>query len=411
MTSNTSETTEPSNEELLTKLRQQFLAITDIESLAAVLTLAEEVRQKRQPRREGKGVADQNPEMRPVRVASLNYYLYHQKDRYHAFTIPKKNGQTRLIKAPKQGLKWAQRLLNECLQAVFTPREAAMGFVKGRSVVTNASKHVGRRFVFNLDLKDFFPSTHFGRVHAVLQLEPFGFSPKVAYLIANLCTDAVTQTEEDVKGEEVVTKRASLPQGAPTSPILTNLVCRRLDTKLVKLAQTHRCTYSRYADDLTFSSNREVFTDDFREQVRQLIRSEGYTPHPTKERLQTSRERQEVTGVVVNRRTNVPREYARQVRAMLHHWEVWGEKEAAEYFESKYDRQGKGSQRLGRRYSQPEEVPTFKRALLGKIEYLGMVRGKEDAMYLNLRQRHDDLSGRTARQIEAELALLEQLSE
>ena len=180
---------------------------------------------------------------------ALNYFAYHKKElRYRTFAIPKKTpGETREIKAPVPGLLRVQRLLLRCLTAAFTTCDpAAHGFVPGRSVRSNAEPHVGRRFVLNLDLKDFFPSTSEKRIVAVLQLPPFALRKPVAALVASLCCD-----------------QDSLPQGAPTSPLLTNAVCQRLDRRLRQLARGHYCTYTRYADDLTFSSNRPAFRKRF----------------------------------------------------------------------------------------------------------------------------------------------------
>ena len=365
----------PSIEQIAIK----FLAVTDAATLAEALTLADDFHHASLL-----GVAKEYSR-KSVKQKSLNYYAYHCKQRYKEFTIAKRGGGARTIKAPKRGLKRLQALLNICLNALFMPREAAHGFIPGRNIVTNALPHIGRRYVYNTDLKDFFPSTHFGRVYAVLRLKPFEFSEEVAYLLANLCTDY-----------------GSLPQGAPTSPTLTNLVCQRLDRKLVQLAKKNRCTFTRYADDITFSCNREIFTDSFKDELNKILISEGYAQNHKKERLQTFFKRQEVTGVVVNQRTNVTRQYLRQVRAMLHHWEKWG-----------YDRAQAEHVRLyiGEkgilRYN--GKIPKLEQVLGGKIEYLGMVRGKHDPIYQRLRSHFHQVSGIAEAQTQRDLQTLEDL--
>ena len=297
---------------------------------------------------------------KPISYKLLNYYAYHKGEkRYRTFAIPKRTpGETRTIKAPDHGLLRLQRLLLTCLTAAFTTCDrAAHGFVPGRSVLTNARPHAGRRFVLNLDLQDFFPSTSVRRVVAVLRLAPFALTPPVAHLVASLCCDG-----------------GSLPQGAPTSPLLTNAVCQRLDRRLRQLAQRHRCTYTRYADDLTFSSNRPAFREPFHAELNAILTAEGYAQNPKKQRLQTPQQRQEVTGVVVNERPNVPREYVRQIRAMLHNWETKGYEAASVTLRQHY-----AGSKAHARYQ--GKVPKLERVLAGKIAYLGMVRGRGDEIF------------------------------
>jgi RNA-directed DNA polymerase len=174
----------------------------------------------------------------------LRYLLYRRpiSQRYRNFEIPKKSGGKRLITAPIEEIKELQRTLNELLNIIYQPRLSTHGFALNRSIVTNAEAHVGARFVFNLDLADFFPSIHFGRVRGMFLKKPFQCNPAVATVLAQLCC-------HDGK----------LPQGAPTSPTISNLICGRMDVDLQRFAREHACTYTRYADDITFSSERRVF--------------------------------------------------------------------------------------------------------------------------------------------------------
>jgi RNA-directed DNA polymerase len=334
-----------------TDLASLFSEVTDAHHLAIVLNKALELDLVENPRHKSK----------PISAKLLQYYAYHKKEsRYRTFQIPKRTrGEVRTIKAPDHGLLRLQRLLLTCLTASFTTsHDASHGFVPGRSVLTNAQPHSGHRFILNLDLLNFFSNTFLGRVVAVLQLAPFSLKKEAAYLVANLCCD-----------------QGCLPQGAPTSPLLTNAVCQRLDRRLYQLATRHRCTYTRYADDLTFSANRPIFRDGFHQHLNEILQTEGYQQNKLKQRLQTPETRQEVTGIVVNERPNVPREYVRQIRAMLHNWETQGYDIANATLRKHY-----ATSKTHNR--QKEKAPKLERVLAGKIAYLGMIRGKEDAQYL-----------------------------
>lgn len=328
-----------------------FCKVTNASQLAFVLNAALRIDLGENPKHKAKFIS----------AKLLNYYAYHKKEtRYRTFQIPKRTpGEVRTLKAPDRGLLRLQRLLLSCLTAAFTTSHpASHGFVPERSVLTNAQPHVGHRFVLNLDLRDFFPSTSIGRIVAVLQLPPFGLLKEGAYLVANLCCD-----------------QGCLPQGAPTSPLLTNAVCQRLDRRLHQLAIRHRCTYTRYADDLTFSCNRPIFRDRFHQELNTIITAEGYQQNERKQRLQTTEGRQVVTGIVVNERSNVPREYVRQIRAMLHNWKTKGYEVASDTLRQRYPASTAHARYEGK-------VPKLERVLAGKIAYLCMVRGKEDEVYL-----------------------------
>lgn len=239
---------------------------------------------------------------------------------YRRFTIPKKTGGARLISAPMPRLKFAQYWLLDAVLAKVPVHEAAHGFVPGRSILTNARPHVGRDVVINLDLKDFFPSIDDRRVKGLFQ--------GLGYYEATAQTLALIATEPDADEIEIDGKRAwiarggrrRLPQGAPSSPAITNLLCRRLDRRLSGLARKLGFTYTRYADDLTFSTSgepaRKVGT--LLRAVRDVVRAEGFELHPDKTRVMRKGARQEVTGLVVNERLGVPRAAIRKARAALH---------------------------------------------------------------------------------------------
>ena len=290
----------------------------------------------------------------------INYLLYIIKtdNLYNSFTIPKKNGGERVIHAPKKELKFLQKkladvlwecdlesitlqkklaailwecylkclnfnyiennlanVLWECFLEVleFKPKEKnpvlSHAFEKGKSIITNSQMHRNKKYILNIDLKNFFDSFNFGRVRGFfIKDRNFDVLPEIATVIA-----------------QIACYQDKLPQGAPSSPIITNLITRILDYRIVKIAKKYRFTYSRYADDMTFSTNRELNSDklraskeleNFLAELEELIVSSGFEINPQKTRLSNNMQRQEVTGLVVNKKINVKREYVKNTRAM-----------------------------------------------------------------------------------------------
>ncbi|MFT3707795.1 MAG: reverse transcriptase family protein [Archangium sp.] len=256
-------------------------------------------------------------------IPQLRWLSFHAeataKPHYAYFEIPRRSGGTRLLSAPHAKLKAVQRkILDELLVKVPLEPEAH-GFVKGRSIVTNALPHLGQGVVLNVDLKDFFPTVTFRRVRGLFQA--IGFSPAVATVLGLLCTDAPRrQVEFDGKKLWVAVGERRLPQGAPTSPAIANLISRRLDRRLKGRLAKRGWTYTRYADDLSFS--RKDFTRAelgfVHASIRHVIEDEGFALNPKKGRAQGKGARQEVTGVVVNTKLNVGRDELRRLRAQLH---------------------------------------------------------------------------------------------
>lgn len=253
---------------------------------------------------------------------------------YHRFGIPKKTGGERKISAPLPRLKALQRSILDRILGQVPIHEAAHGFVPGRSVYTNAIPHVGKTIVVNMDLKDFFPTLTFKRVKGCFV--HLGYSPKIATMLALLCTEANT-IEAEMDGQKwfVAQGERFLPQGAPTSPCLTNIVCRRMDYRLEGLAKSLGCTYTRYADDVTFSSDdASLNVGKLLFMARKIVEAEGFVVHPKKTSIMRDGMRKEVTGVVVNEKTSVDRETLRNFRALLHQIELdgpegktWGDSE------------------------------------------------------------------------------------
>lgn len=295
----------------------------------------------------------------------LTFNLKNIDTLYNTFEIPKKSGGKRIILAPNNSLKIIQRCLALVLQAGYQPTLSVNGFVAKRSVVTNATIHANKKFVLNIDLENFFPTVSHGRVQAVLQLKPLALQPAIAGYIAKLaCYEGF------------------LPQGAPTSPVLSNLICQRLDRRIEALVKNHKIAYTRYADDLTLSCD-EPFQNGFLNHLDQIIQEEGFALNMQKLRLQLRNDRQEVTGLTVNDKVNVSRKYLREVRAMLHNWETMGHEAAQQKFLQSYKPRISAKKKKGQ--------PQLRNVLGGKINYLKMVRGDEDTLYQKIKAHYRSL--------------------
>jgi retron-type reverse transcriptase len=270
---------------------------------------------------------------------------------YVRFTIPKRTGGERLISAPMPRLKAAQRWILDNILSKREPHPAAHGFRLGRSIVTNARPHVGADVVVNVDLKDFFPTVTYPRVKGLFA--GMGYSEAAATILALVCTEPeITQVELDGATYYVAMGERFLPQGAPTSPAVTNLLCMRLDRRLSKASQRLGFTYTRYADDLSFSASGDGRNHVGRllRQVGWIVEQEGFIVHPDKTRVFRRSRRQEVTGVVVNDRPSVPRATLRRFRAVLFQIEKDGPK--------------------GKRWGQGDDVLA---SIVGFADYVAMV--------------------------------------
>jgi RNA-directed DNA polymerase len=259
-----------------------------------------------------------------VKPAGLSYVLFKKgpAGNYAQFTIPKRYGGTRGISAPTDPLKMIQTRLSNVLQNCIEEINAANqfkaqiahGFIRKRSIITNAQAHRKRRYVFNVDLEDFFGTINFGRVRGFfIKDRHFALPAPVATVIA-----------------QIACFNNSLPQGSPCSPVVSNLIGHVLDVQLVRIAKRDGCTYTRYADDLTFSTNKPVFPASIAVPIAgppnawqpgahlaQLIANSGFALNPAKMRMQYRDSRQEVTGLIVNQKINVRHEYRHTVRAMV----------------------------------------------------------------------------------------------
>ncbi len=312
----------------------------------------------------------------PFTEKQLNFYCNpnHTFHRYRQFKIKKKSGGFRQITAPRtQSFMMMLSSVNELFRSMYTPSDYAMGFTDGRSVVSNASIHIGMDYVFNIDLKDFFPSINQARVWKRLQVPPFKFEQPIANILAGLCCMKESREDESGSKKNVYV----LPQGAPTSPIITNMICDRLDYYLSRLAKRFNMNYSRYADDITFSSMHYVYGKGgkFMLELERIIKEQGFTINESKTRLQRKGSRQEVTGIIVSDKLNVTQKYVRDIRNILYMWDRYGYNVAYSKFFPKY-KEEKGHVKKGN--------PDLVNVIDGKLMYLKMVKGEEDSVYNRL---------------------------
>jgi RNA-directed DNA polymerase len=246
-------------------------------------------------------------------------------DHYIRFEIPKRRGGMRLISSPKPELRLAQQWVRSSILSRLPVHSAAMAFRPGVSIVDNASRHIGAELIVRLDLKDFFPSITFQRVRSFF--DGIGYCGGVASVLALLCTDAprVRVTRDGISQVVAVGPRG-LPQGACTSPDLANLIAYRLDTRLQALAQASGWTYTRYADDLIFSTSSSTSAASWLiRRVTRTVELEGFEVNPSKTRVMRRPHRQSVTGLLVDGEgVRLSRRDLRRIRAFFHRCETSG---------------------------------------------------------------------------------------
>ncbi|MES2411364.1 MAG: reverse transcriptase family protein [Bacteroidota bacterium] len=244
---------------------------------------------------------------------------------YKKFQIPKKAGGFRNISAPMPKLKEAQHWILENLLNKLPVHINAHGFALEKSIASNARPHIKKEVLINIDLKDFFPSVHYPRVKGMFR--SLGYNEKISTILALICTESETdEVELDGKKYYVKSGNRALPQGAPTSPAITNYLCRRMDARFTGLGKKYNFEYTRYADDLTFSCTT-YNADEFKKFlgfVKKTIKSENFTIHPDKFKVLRKNSKQEVTGIVVNEKLSVERKKIKKFRATLYQVEKNG---------------------------------------------------------------------------------------
>ncbi|BBD58103.1 RNA-directed DNA polymerase [Nostoc sp. HK-01] len=264
-----------------------------------------------------------------ISIARLHFLAFNSQtshiSHYIHFKTAKKIAGTRIISAPLPDLKRAQYwILHNILQKIAI-HNAAHGFCGDRSIITNATPHIGAEVIINIDLQDFFSAITYPRVKGLFQ--SFGYSSYVATIFGLLCTAPVVE-ERNVDGEInfVELKQRHLPQGSPASPAITNIICRSLDERLSAIATQFGFTYTRYVDDLTFSASGEQIkhTSSFIKQAQSIISDEGFAINPDKTRILRNSQQQKVTGIIVNQKINISRKKLKSFRATLHQIENEG---------------------------------------------------------------------------------------
>lgn len=305
------------------------------------------------------------------------YYRGEMSRHYLGFEIPKKNGGKRKILAPTEKLKTLQGRIAGLLSKLYKPRAPVKAFLVGQSIVANARPHCRKKYVFNVDLENFFGTITFGRVRGMLMAKPYSLSPETASVIAHLTTvDGV------------------LPQGAPSSPVISNMLCASLDRDLYSLAKRHRAVYTRYADDMTFSFyspiahvSKEIvewcefdgrpnhYSSKVGRELAAAIIARGFKINDDKVRLQGVRERQVVTGLVTNQKPNVPRPYVRKTAALIHSIEKFGLEVSNSVFKEK----------------NPNSTATVEAHLQGRLLYIKQVVSEGSEVYRRLAHRYNML--------------------
>ncbi|WP_424983962.1 reverse transcriptase family protein [Maritalea sp. S77] len=236
---------------------------------------------------------------------------------YHYLLKKKKAGGTRIVEAPKEDLKAVQRQILQNIIGVLPSHPAAFGFVKGRNCLQAANRHVGEQIVLCFDLKDFFPSIGAGRIFGLFRC--LGYPHAVARALTSLCTTLTpARILERLSPEDrLIYNSPHLPQGAPTSPALANHVCFSLDKRLATLAGRLGANYSRYADDLTFSGDKNII-GPLKHLLPEIVQDVGFALNQTKTRVMRHASQQVVTGVVVNEHLNIARKTFDHLKAIIH---------------------------------------------------------------------------------------------
>ena len=302
-----------------------------------------------------------------VKPFQLSYYAFRldKKDAYTEFRIPRRIGGFRRIEVPVRTLKYIQRLIHESLTQVYGPHPAVHGFRTNRSIITNAQNHLGRRYVLNIDLSDFFPSITRKRIYGRLVAPPYSLDTKVANVIAALTTNGYSR----------------LPQGSPSSPVIANMVAAKMDGDIAKLSGPLGCRYTRYADDITISTSRREMPPEIAryphargtgqvvlgDRLTHFIEENGFRINHRKSRLQSYWTRQMCTGLVVNgERLSLPRPYVRRLRSLVDHWKKKGWEDAAKVLSESESRA---------LFSNRQQLADH---VTGRINYVKMIRGQSD---------------------------------
>lgn len=296
---------------------------------------------------------------------SIEYALF--QIRINGYTkkyISKKSGSLRELNVPPQFVMRIQKNFNVLLQNIYQPPAPVHGFVESKlgnikNILTNANQHIKKQIVINVDIENFFGTVNFGRVRGLFLAKPFNAPENVATKLAQL-----------------VICENQLPQGAPTSPTISNLISLKMDHQFIGLAKKYKMIFTRYADDITLSSYRKNLNiQEVIIEIEKVVNANGFTLNPNKTRVQYPFQSQTVTGLKVNQKINLDRKYIRQIRSMLFSWYSLGLDGATAIHFEKFNKQSA-------KYVSKDKTISFKKIALGKIHFLGHVLGKENQNFV-----------------------------
>ncbi len=308
-----------------------------------------------------------------IEEKELRYLLYEcpWSIKYNSFNVLKRNGKTRLINSPNIRIKRLQEILKNDLLEIYGEKECVQGFVKNKNILTNASKHINKTILINIDLENFFDTIHFGRIRGLFLKYPFNLPEKIATILSQICCF-----------------NGKLPQGAPTSPIISNFICRKLDNDLLNFARKNSFIYSRYADDISFSTYRNTLTDKLgyynennlilSSHFSNIITNNNFVINNDKVRISFKNRKQCVTGLIVNKGVNIERKYLREVRAILNAIEKHGVNQAAVVH---FNKNNITYQKLR------NPIEYFLKRIVGKISFIGFIKGKNNPTFQKLYHR------------------------
>lgn len=305
-------------------------------------------------------------ELKKVLFSSSNYVTYE---------IPKKHGGVRKISSPKKILKSIQYKLKSDFETKYHANNCVNGFVKAKSIYTNALSHEGKKYLLNIDLSDFFPTINFNRVRSLLKHEPFNANSEISRMLANLLTNG------------------GLPQGAPTSPIISNMICRRMDSRLSKYCKKYNAIYTRYADDISISWNEVTYGKYYYDEVTKkpndlilkIIEEEGFVVNDKKTFYSSRNGHKEVTGIIVNEYVNTPKDYFYRLRSIIND-------AIKNTFEVAYKHH---CEKKGIEYKE-ENTKYFIQQVMGMMSYYKMIVNNEEfsrGRYINVAEKFNKLLG------------------
>ena len=293
---------------------------------------------------------------------------------YVNFELKKKNGKFRKINSPVKELKEIQYKIYDYLKTLYCATKSSYGFEIGKNNILNAEKHKKHKYVLNIDLKDMFSQITANRIKGMLKSGPYNLDEGVARAISI-----------------ITCYKGLLPQGAPTSPIISNMLLKMLDTKLIKYSEENNLYYTRYADDLSFSANRDfskiVFNNypesfDIKEELKSIFNESNFVINNEKTKYYTYYKRQEVTGIVVNKKLNIAKEKMKEMRLLLYLCKKFSILSTAKrYFEKNK-----------KNYFNDKEIENkFAQVLFGKINYFVNVKGELDRIGIKFREQYNEI--------------------